>query len=213
MFYYIVSNLSFIKSITDSSKFLKILIIGSICYIVLHAILFSNIGDNIEVLRKYRNYVYYLWVADCALTYGKVQYVDRVEKNLVEYEESESEENKDKSSEEESESESSVDSKEVNNLTREQVLEKLKEENNTPSPFMKKDEVEQAKPQINPTNTGMNGSATSIGTTLNVTSPIIKPSNPVNNEQNKENKLEQDKFALQEVPEIESDTEIPVNKE
>lgn len=68
MFYYIVSKLPAIVSVNDDSRVYKIFIIGSICYVILHAYLFSNIGENIELVKKYRNYIYYLWVLDLAFT-------------------------------------------------------------------------------------------------------------------------------------------------
>src|ERR1700744_5571722 len=68
MFYFIVSKLQIITGSNDDSKVYKIFILGSICYIILHTLLFSNIGENIELVTTYRNYIYYMWVIDCLIT-------------------------------------------------------------------------------------------------------------------------------------------------
>ena len=70
MFYYIVSKIPLIAGITDDTKLFKIFVIGTICYIILHAFLFSSIGEQIEIIQKYRNYMYYLWAADLLVTGG-----------------------------------------------------------------------------------------------------------------------------------------------
>jgi len=52
----------------DEGKFLRIFIIGTICYIILHAFLYSRYNENIGFITNYRSYLYYLWAADIALT-------------------------------------------------------------------------------------------------------------------------------------------------
>jgi hypothetical protein len=66
MFYYIVSKLPFIAK--AENKIFKTFLIGSICYIILHTYLFSSLGDSNELIVKYRQYIYYLFAADCLLT-------------------------------------------------------------------------------------------------------------------------------------------------
>lgn len=67
MFYFIVSRLPIISSV-EEGKFLRIFIIGTICYIILHAFLYSNYNSGSEIVQKYRSYLYYLWGADLLIT-------------------------------------------------------------------------------------------------------------------------------------------------
>lgn len=60
MFYFITSK--FIKS----NDLKSIFIIGSICYIILHAYLFGNNANG--TTEKFRHYMYYLFVLDVVLT-------------------------------------------------------------------------------------------------------------------------------------------------
>jgi hypothetical protein len=61
MFYFLAS-----KFITPGSSLKIIFLIGTICYIILHAYLFGN-GAS-ETTRRFRSYIYYLFVVDAALT-------------------------------------------------------------------------------------------------------------------------------------------------
>lgn len=67
MFYFIVNRLPIISNVEDG-KFLRIFIIGTICYIILHAFLYSNYNSGSELIERYRSYLYYIWAADLALT-------------------------------------------------------------------------------------------------------------------------------------------------
>lgn len=60
MFYFFAS-----KFITGNN-FKSLFLVGSICYIILHAYLFSN--NNNETIQKFRHYIYYLFLADAILT-------------------------------------------------------------------------------------------------------------------------------------------------
>lgn len=192
MFYYIVSNLPFIKSIDDDSKFFKILVIGSICYVVLHAILFSNIGENIELIKNYRKYLYYLWGADTVLSYVYVRFFAppppvnvTLPPHMLKpamYMDDNDHDNDDNESDS-----SSSEEIEVKNLTREQIVEQLRERDEV-SPFVKRNEVEKQQAQ--------SGSATS-GTTLHMSSPP--------NDSNTK--------AVEHKEQVESDTDIPEYKE
>jgi heme/copper-type cytochrome/quinol oxidase subunit 4 len=66
MFYFIVNKL--LSSITDESKTIKVIIIASICYIILHAYLFSHMNENNEMIQKFKNYIYYMFLIDASLT-------------------------------------------------------------------------------------------------------------------------------------------------
>lgn len=61
MFYFLAS-----KFITGSDSLRSIFIIGSICYIILHAYLFGNNAS--DSTQKFRHYLYYLFMIDAALT-------------------------------------------------------------------------------------------------------------------------------------------------
>lgn len=66
MFYLIVSKLPIISNI-QSGKLFRIFVIGTICYIILHAFLYSGYGSNSELISKYRTYFYYVWGVDLIL--------------------------------------------------------------------------------------------------------------------------------------------------
>jgi len=71
MFYFLVSNL--VKGDTEM-RLRTIYIIGSICYIILHAFLYRK--QSPEYLIKYRHYMYYLCIVDIILT-GTYMYITR----------------------------------------------------------------------------------------------------------------------------------------
>lgn len=87
MFYFLASK--FITFGNDS--FRNIFIIGSICYIILHAYLFGNNAS--ETVQNYRGYLYYLFLIDAALegTYmwlfgsNKAEMVEDDKKNYPNY--------------------------------------------------------------------------------------------------------------------------------
>lgn len=64
MFFYLISKLI----VTNGNK-LKIFVMGIIFYILAHAYLFSKYSDSNNLIAKYRNYLYYLFGVDCALTF------------------------------------------------------------------------------------------------------------------------------------------------
>ncbi len=138
MFYFIVSKLPIIAGISDGTKEFKILLIGSICYLVLHALLFSNIGNNIELITKFRNYMYYLWAIDGALTTGYLKFFGV---NKLQKEEKESENNGEEKDSENNDEENS----ENNKLTRDEVLKKI----NNNSPFIKLKETQEKTHNLN----------------------------------------------------------------
>lgn len=66
MFYYIVSKLPFINN-TDG-RLWRTFVLGTMCYLIMHAFIFSKYTENMELLQKYRNYLYYLWGTDLLIT-------------------------------------------------------------------------------------------------------------------------------------------------
>ena len=65
MFYYIVSKIPFISN--TESKTIKVFVLGSIIYILLHAYINSASNANSEFLNAYGKYLYYLWALDVAI--------------------------------------------------------------------------------------------------------------------------------------------------
>ena len=63
MFYFLISKL--VKGDTEM-RLRTIYILGSICYIILHAFLYRK--QSAEYLVKYRHYMYYLCIIDVILT-------------------------------------------------------------------------------------------------------------------------------------------------
>ena len=70
MFYYLINKLHLIKG---DNKMFKIFILGTICYIILHAFLFSKRAESFINVAKYRKYIYYIMGADLAFTYLSVK--------------------------------------------------------------------------------------------------------------------------------------------
>jgi len=59
--------------------FTYILAIGSILFLLLHAILFSKMGDMNGIMTKYRSYIYWLLVIDLGIAF----YISRMQKTCV----------------------------------------------------------------------------------------------------------------------------------
>lgn len=51
--------------------------IGTVIYTIIHCILFSQYGDNIQIIKKYRNYLYALVV--CDILYVKKKYNEMIQ--------------------------------------------------------------------------------------------------------------------------------------
>lgn len=66
MFYTIASRLPYIVS-TNSKKFFKIFLVGSILYILAHYYLFSGVYN--VVLESFKHYLYYIMGADLVVAY------------------------------------------------------------------------------------------------------------------------------------------------
>lgn len=66
MFYYMIHRFNIIPfSGTDiESKFVRIFMIGTCMHILTHGLLYSNIGNSIEHLKKYRYLIYLMWLID-----------------------------------------------------------------------------------------------------------------------------------------------------
>lgn len=82
MFYALANQ--FIKSNNPRAQSFKVFLTGSICYIIVHALLFSK--NRGELIQKYRHYLYYVYAADCGLTMARMtmQLKKQVETNVEE---------------------------------------------------------------------------------------------------------------------------------
>ena len=68
MFFYLIQNSTLIETELDQkTKFIKLLIYGSISYIILHATLF--IGDNNTILYSLKLYFWLFLILDCFTIY------------------------------------------------------------------------------------------------------------------------------------------------
>ena len=68
MFFYLIQNSTLIeKEIDDKNRFIKILIYGSISYIILHATLF--IGGSDSILYSLKIYFWLFLILDCSTIY------------------------------------------------------------------------------------------------------------------------------------------------
>ena len=153
MFYFIVSRLPIISNVEDGKLF-RVFIIGTICYIILHAFLYSGYNEKSEFIKKYRSYFYYMWGADLALTGIIIKIFGGSQDN-----------------DDDDEEELNLQYKEVNSVQRmsqDEIKRKLEEikkyesemnnqesfQNSSPSPFIKKDQgtkksIELNKPENN----------------------------------------------------------------
>ncbi len=66
MFYLLGNKL--LSLMSDDSRTRKVLIIGTLCYIILHVYLFARYNENAEMITKYRNYIYLMFAADLIYT-------------------------------------------------------------------------------------------------------------------------------------------------
>lgn len=67
MFYTLVSRIPLISNLKNDGKFLKIFIIGSLMYILLHYYLFSD--ERWYMLEKLKSYLYYIMAFDLGVAY------------------------------------------------------------------------------------------------------------------------------------------------
>lgn len=167
MFYYLVSKIPYLDRLSQGEKIFRVFLVGSICYIILHGFLYSTRFSNNETIQKYRKYIFYAAGIDATLTLAYIKFTtpatianDTTKTNGKgnAYIERESEGESDSESDTESVSVSVDKTKPqvvmppgiVPGMTREQVIEKIKEHQmnlvkqaaGKNSPFIKKDASE-----------------------------------------------------------------------
>lgn len=64
MFYYLFHHIPLWKDLPDSKRNIRTFLIGTVMYILFHAFLFSKYSEINHNIKLFRNYIYYLWVAD-----------------------------------------------------------------------------------------------------------------------------------------------------
>ena len=78
MFYILISRIPFIYNIDDKKeKIFRTFFVGSICYIILHGLLYSKKFLDNSFIEKYRKYLLYVSVSDFILTCSIVYLVDK----------------------------------------------------------------------------------------------------------------------------------------
>ena len=68
MFYYILFRSSLWKSLEDKNRNIRIALLGSTFYIILHSYVYSKYVDSTDFVKKYRNFIYLIIFVDIAFT-------------------------------------------------------------------------------------------------------------------------------------------------
>jgi hypothetical protein len=78
MFYILVSRVPFVYNIGNKrEKLFRTFLIGSVCYIILHGLLYSKRFSNNEFVEKYKKYLLYLVGADLSLASSIIYFLDK----------------------------------------------------------------------------------------------------------------------------------------
>lgn len=64
MFYYLFHSLPLWTDLPNGSRNVRTFLAGTICYIIMHAYLYSQYGDNNKLIAMFRPYIYYVCAAD-----------------------------------------------------------------------------------------------------------------------------------------------------
>ena len=220
MFYILVSRVPFIYNVTDKkSKVFRTFLVGSICYIIVHGLLYSKKFVGNSFVDKYKQYLMYLAGIDLSLTLGIIYFLDnksKMEENL--FIEDGGEEEQDDSNEE--------DTIADNKMTREEILAQYyqaqqnqqNQQNPKDSPFIKKGAVEELKKADTETSKSKKLSSKKKEITQSSASTQVtndKNVNVVNNNEELNQKKSQestksDNKELDNLVELISNTEIPV---
>ena len=66
MFFYLIHNSPLWKNLENGKRNVKTFITGMICYILLHAYMYSEYDSKNKIIEILRNYIWYIILADCA---------------------------------------------------------------------------------------------------------------------------------------------------
>lgn len=190
MFYTLISRIPYIYNIKENNdKLFKIFLLGSICYVLLHALLYCKKYSEINFINNNKKLLFYLAGIDYSVTISLVFFVDK------------------KKSINENENNNKIINKEKNKKT----LSNKKKENKCNSPFINKNEAEQLKKNYNDNESLKRRNIATSSLTLNT------PDNNCNNEycekpnslntikENKEIKDIKDNNSIKKENEIEKD--------
>lgn len=221
MFYILVSRIPFVYNINNKKdKLFRTFLVGSICYIIVHGLLYSKKFTGNVFIEKYRNYLLYLAGIDFTVTSGMVYLLDK--KNL--------EDNNDNAYlevEGSEEDNSTIESNNHQKMTREQILQNFyrgqmmqQQVQQLNSPFINKADAEELK------KTNDNSIHEASKQQDNKSSVSDKKSNKSSQDNNKEkNKLDSEKsnennnqknnnqevnLNLNNLIDVISDTELPL---
>ena len=78
MFYILVSRIPFVYNIDDKNeKFFRTFLLGSICYIIIHGLLYSKRFSNNNFIQQYKKYLLHLASADILFASGIIYFLDK----------------------------------------------------------------------------------------------------------------------------------------
>jgi len=145
MFYILVSRIPFVYTICDKKdKFFRTFLIGSICYIILHGLLYSKKLSENSLIEKYRNYLLHVASSDLVLTGIIIYMLDKkYEDTLIDVENSYVENGYTDEAEEQ------LESIEHQKMTRDEILQKYYQNQVIKnSPFINAEELKHKQEQI-----------------------------------------------------------------
>lgn len=124
MYYTIISKTPLInKNLSRDERMFRTLVVGSICYVITHAVLFSPKFSN-QMIEKYRNYIYYIWGVDLSIAFVMTKFMGNdiipIDMNINSYAESDTEDNNMNSDNQKFQLETNGDK-----LTRDEILERF----------------------------------------------------------------------------------------
>lgn len=64
MFYNVAYRFPIWNDLDDKSRNARILVLGTILYIIVYSFIYSKYTDDIEIIQKYRSYLYYILAID-----------------------------------------------------------------------------------------------------------------------------------------------------
>jgi hypothetical protein len=202
MFYILVSRIPFIYNVDNKKeKLFRTFLIGSICYIIIHGLLYSKKFLNNTFVQNYKKYLLYLAGIDFVLMSGIVYVIDKKLPDDNMYIENADD---DISIEEPNEEEPNKEepNKEEPKMTREQILKNyykmqmMEQSTNKQSPFINKSDAEELKKKD--------------------TSELKSDEKSSKSSQKSEHKLEKTSLnknkeqVLDKIEEIVSDTDLPL---
>lgn len=66
MFFNILNRLPIWKELEENERLIRMFFLGSFMYIIIHAIIYSQYGEENDTIKSVRNYIYYVFLLDFA---------------------------------------------------------------------------------------------------------------------------------------------------